>query len=96
MTSLHFSLLDIILMTMSDLAEAVRKAVEGAPCSERMLAEEAGIDQSILVRIRSGDRNATPAGARKVADALARWADQCQALSDDLMDALRAEEEEGP
>ena len=80
---------------MSNLAEAVRKAVEGAPCSERMLAEEAGIDQSVLVRIRSGERSATTRVAGKLAVALASWSGRCQSLSDEIMDALRAEEEEG-
>lgn len=63
---------------MDKTTEAVRQAIEAAPCSLRCLADAAGVDHSVLVRIRSGERNATHDVAAKVAGALAEWASDCQ------------------
>ncbi len=70
------------------MAEAVRAALEDLPCSERALAREAGIPHSTLVRIRSGERGATPAVALALARALARWADRCGDAERTLRQAL--------
>ncbi len=59
------------------LTEIVAQAVEAAPCSLRALAREAGVPPSTLTRIVNGERDATPAVARAVADALRRWRDDC-------------------
>lgn len=61
---------------MDDLAKVVRAVLLDLACSERQLALRAGIDPSLLVRIRMGQRSATPATVRALADALASWAEQ--------------------
>ena len=63
---------------MDKVTEAVRRAIAGAPCSVRRLAEAAGVDHAALVRIRSGERRATPDVAKKVAAALDVWAGDCR------------------
>jgi len=62
---------------MDRVTEAVRKAIARAPCSTRALAYKAGVDQSLLVRIRAGERAATPQVAAKVATALDTWGKDC-------------------
>lgn len=62
---------------MSNLEEAVRRALAEAPGSLREIAREASVDHSTLVRIRSGKRGATREVAQAVADALGRWANRC-------------------
>lgn len=63
---------------MDRLTQAVRYAVNHAPCSVRALADEADVDHGTLVRIRTGERRATVAVARKVRAALTRWKDHCR------------------
>ena len=57
---------------MNRLTDAVRHALVAVP-NVSALAKEAGVSQSLLARIRSGDRQATPAVAAKIAAALTRW-----------------------
>ena len=59
---------------MSKLASEVARAVEAQPCSLRKLAAAAGVSDTLLRKIVQGDRTATPATARAVAEALERWA----------------------
>ena len=67
-------------MTMSDvLADAIRRAVEAAPCSVSALAREADISQSLLARILTGEKGATPETAAKITAALDAWARRCAA-----------------
>ncbi len=63
---------------MDEVTDAVRKAIDAAPCSMRRLAEAAGVDHAALVRIRSGERTATRDVAVRVAAALEAWASDCR------------------
>lgn len=63
------------------LTRAVQRALAGAPCSVATLARAAGVPQSTLARIQSGERNATPAVARAVARALDEWSVACARLA---------------
>lgn len=64
-------------MTRTKLTNAVRKALAAAPISTNALAREAGVSQSLLARIQSGERAATPAVAEAVARVLEDWGAQC-------------------
>jgi hypothetical protein len=75
------------------LARAFRKALEESPCSLRALAREAGVDHSLLVRVRDGDRPLTPATVQAVVTALRRWGERCESLADELEATLRQEVE---
>ena len=57
---------------MNRLTDAVQQALVAVP-NVSALAKEAGVSQSLLARIRAGERQATPAVAAKVAAALMRW-----------------------
>jgi hypothetical protein len=68
---------------MSDtITKAVLQAFELAPCSQRALAIAAGVPHSTLVRIRAGEFGASEKVARGVAEALRRWASDCQVAAD--------------
>jgi ribosome-binding protein aMBF1 (putative translation factor) len=60
-----------------NLNDAVRRAVDTAPCSARQLALAAGFDPSLLTRILLGERDATPEVAAKLEAALVAWRDRC-------------------
>jgi|SRR4051812_26750998 hypothetical protein len=62
---------------MTNLDKAVRRAVTLAPASIRELCRDAGIDQSLLIRIMSGERHASPETAAKLHTALLEWVDRC-------------------
>lgn len=68
----------IAAMPSDRLTNAVRRAVQHAPCSVRALARAAGVPDSTLVRIAAGERAATPAVAAAVARALEAWGAQCE------------------
>lgn len=74
------------------LTDAIRRALDLAPCSDRALAEEAGLAHSTLSRIRAGTRGASPAVALAIADALARWSEGCGEADVLLRDAIRHQE----
>ena len=74
-----------------DTTTAVRHAIDKAPCSLRRLAEAAGVDHSTLVRIRSGERQATRDVAWRVRDALAKWASDCRSAERAIRRAMRKE-----
>ena len=57
---------------MTRLTDAVRKGIDAVP-NVSALARAAGVSQSLLARIQTGERQATPAVARKVAQALIVW-----------------------
>lgn len=63
---------------MDKTTEAVRDAIDAAPCSMRALAAAAGVDHALLVRIRSGERRATREVAMKIVAALEIWANECR------------------
>jgi transcriptional regulator with XRE-family HTH domain len=70
------------------LIAALRRALTRSPASRRALAEEAGIDHSLLARILAGQRRASPALLRRIAQALARWGTDCAAGGSILRRAL--------
>jgi hypothetical protein len=70
------------MMTMDKLAKAVERAVALAPPSARALALEAGIDPSLLTRILSGEKRATPEVSKLIEEALRRWEAQCRDAAD--------------
>ena len=74
---------------MHKTTAAVQYAIDHVPCSLRRLADAAGVDHSVLVRIRSGERQATRDVAEKVRDALASWASECQSAERILRRARR-------
>lgn len=55
---------------MNALTRAVQQSLTGAPVSLRELARRTGISHVHLARLVSGERNATEAVARALADAL--------------------------
>ena len=63
---------------MDTATESVVKGIREAPCTLRALAREAGVAPSVLSRILSGERLATPAVALAVARALDRWGERCK------------------
>ena len=72
------------------LQAAIRHAIANAPCTLRSLAREAGLPIARLVRIRQGKAvTLTREDARRIADALARWAKRCDRSSTQIRNALR-------
>ena len=59
------------------LTRQVQRAIKAAPCSIRALAREAGVPQSTLVRIQSGERETTLAVATSIERALTNWGRDC-------------------
>ena len=66
---------------MDRLTAAVRKALDNAPGTLRALARATGVSHAQLHRIARGERNATPAVAAAVADALEQWGTRCSRLA---------------
>lgn len=79
----------IAAMPRDRLTETVTQAVRGAPCSVRALARQAGVPDSTLVRIVTGERAATPAVAAAVARALDKWSARCRQLARGVRQAQR-------
>lgn len=75
-----------------ELAEAVRQALDAVPGSDRELAIKAGVPQSTVSRIRTGERGCTPEVAAALAEALGSWASDCREAESDLRRALEREE----
>lgn len=63
--------------TVANLTDVVRRTLTTAPVSVNALARAAGVSQSLLARIRSGERTATPVVARAIARALERRGAEC-------------------
>lgn len=74
-----------------ELTETVREALENNPCSDRALAEKAGVQQSTVSRIRNGERSCTPRVAEALADALAEWAEACRDAEGRIRQTLQQE-----
>lgn len=68
---------DILSPVMNVVTRAVRDALAGAPVSLREIGRRAGVSHAQLARIVAGERNATPAVARAVADALDEIGVEC-------------------
>jgi len=79
---------------MSQLEEAIRRALAEVPGSLRAVARETGVAHSTLVRILNGERSATPEVVEALADALGRWAEQCSSAEGLLRDSLSQEVDE--
>lgn len=71
----------IVAMSHDRLTDAVAAAIRAAPCSLRALARTAHVPPSTLTRIVSGERAATHAVARALADALDTWSGRCASLA---------------
>lgn len=85
-----------ILVCMDRLRETLRAAIEAAPCSVRKLADQAGLAHTTLLRIQTGAMRPTPAVARKVAEALETWSEECGEAAARLRDELaKIQREEG-
>ena len=82
----HRLLHNIHAMT-SELTKAVKAAIDKAPCSVNKIAEDAGVPQSTLSRIRAGKLGATPDVARRVTKALKRWGDDCYEAAESIRHA---------
>lgn len=78
-----------IAMHRQALTRAVAKAAQEAPASARALALAAGVPPSTLCRIEAGEREATVAVGRAVAEALRRWARDCDRLARRIENAYR-------
>lgn len=74
---------------------AIRRILREAPGSIRELARAAGVDVSLLTRIRDGERSLTPRTARAVSSALRAWGETCLELAEDLEAAAEPEPEGG-
>ena len=72
----------------TSLSRAVTRAVAGAPGTLRAVARGAKVPASTLARIGTGEREATPAVARAVAQALRQWARDCEQLAERIEKAL--------
>jgi plasmid maintenance system antidote protein VapI len=79
-------------MPRDALTDAVARAIEHAPVTIRELAREAGVPDSTLVRIVSGERRATAAVAEEVARALERWSNGCERDARRIREAQRRRE----
>ncbi len=77
----------------TEMEDAARRALELAPTSMRALAREAGVDPSLLVRIRAGERSAMPQVVAALVCALDRLAGRHAQAADVLREALSTEEE---
>lgn len=75
------------------IAEAVRSALEKAPCSDRALALAADVSQPMVSRIRSGERGCSAELAGSLADALEAWAEDCRKAESEIRKAIEKEGE---
>lgn len=71
------------------LTQAVLHAIERVPSSRRKLAREAGVSDVLLVQLRRGDFQATPAVAEKLARVLQSWGSECQEAARRIRAAAR-------
>lgn len=62
----------------------LREVLQRAPGSIRELARAAGVDVTLLTKVRDGDRRLTPATREKVVGALRRWSETTVELADRL------------
>lgn len=72
--------------------EAISRALEAYPGTLRGLAREAGLDHSVLVRIRSGERAPTADTVHGLLSAFGK----CRARCEEAEAALRAALEQNP
>ncbi len=66
------------MLPMNALTKSVIAALDAVPCSDRKLAEAAGVQPASIARARTGQRPIPPAVADALAAALLRWARDCQ------------------
>lgn len=62
----------------------LQRILRDAPCSIRALAREAGVNETLLRKIRDGERRLTADTRDAVVAALRRWEDTCGSLAGDL------------
>lgn len=70
------------------LTRAIAAAVARCPATRRELCRAAEVEQSLLARVLTGERPATPLLARRLARALRTWSADCRAGADLLTRAL--------
>jgi len=71
-----------------DLTRALRAALRKSPAPRRALCRAAGVEQSLLARILTGERRASPGVVRRIARALEGWGTDCAAGASILHRAL--------
>ena len=71
--------------------EAVRDALQLSPASVRLLAQEAGVSDTLLRLTRDGHRTAMPVVVEALADALERMAARDAKAARVLRDTLKTE-----
>jgi len=76
------------IVDMDHLTDALRTAVAKSPASRRELCRAAGVEQSLLARVLSGERRATTTLCKRIARALRKWGDDCTAAAEVLHNAL--------
>jgi len=72
---------------MDDVRAVLQEILESAPGSIRALAREAGVNETLLRKIRDGERRLTRDTRDAVAAALRRWEERCGGLAEDLESA---------
>lgn len=79
---------------MGEKEDALRRALEMAPDSIRLLAREAGVSDKLLRLIRDGYRTATPRTIEKLAKAMERFAERHTQAAQLLRDSTQDQEVE--
>jgi len=74
---------------MPNLTKTVAHAISAAPCTLRALARAAGLSAPQLSRIVTGQRNATPEVAERIARALEAWSRDTARLAHRVRQAAR-------
>jgi len=77
------------------LTRSVQRALQDTPLSRLRLGRLAGVPQSTLSRIESGERRATPAVAASIAAALERLGGTCSAAARSIRQAARSTDRTG-
>ncbi len=60
-----------------DLTRTLRTAIAKSPTSRRELCRAAGVEQSVLARVLTGERRATPLLCKRIARALQNFGTNC-------------------
>jgi hypothetical protein len=79
---------------MPPLQKALRKALREQPCSVRRLSIDSGVPYSNLMEAKEGTRPVSAGMVEKVVRALHRWANECNALADELQAAMEGGSDE--
>ncbi len=72
------------MATRQQVQRVMKEVIAGMPGTIRALARESGIDHSVLVKVRAGKLNLSPAAAAAVIKALRKWSRDCDRLAEKL------------